>query len=149
MSNFFKTTAGKITIVAIVAVCIVAVFLAKHAVDTGTAEAEAAKQEQIEAGLVEPDESLPMFVEFGADWCAYCKKMQPVMEEIKEEYSGKINFEYIDIDENPEIAQSFGVSGVPHFALLDAEGEPQLALSGATTKEKLQQFISEGVGIEP
>ncbi len=95
------------------------------------------------------EEALPIFMEFGADWCPYCEQMKPTIEELKNEYEGKLQFVEVNIDEDPQTAAAFGAYSVPYYVLIDEEGIPTLAFPGATTKEKLQEFIKEGVGVEP
>lgn len=112
--------------------------------DAGQAEPKPSAGAEAQA-----EETLPIFLEFGADWCPYCEQMKPTIEELKNEYDGRLQFVEINIDEDPETANAFGAYSVPYYVLLDEEGTPTLSFSGATTKEKLQDFIKEGVGIEP
>ncbi len=177
MKDFFKKTTGKIVIIAAVGICVLAVFLVKNGQEARVAPAvtDEAAQEQMtqqaretaaaatqtpkaalgegEAAQTErqsePKEALPIFMEFGADWCPYCEQMKPTIEELKKEYEGKLQFVEVNIDDEPETAAAFGVRSVPYYVLVDAEGQPALAYPGATTKEKLQDFIKEGVGVEP
>ncbi len=91
----------------------------------------------------------PVFLEFTADWCPYCQDMKPTIEELENEYAGQLDFEVIDIDEQPDVANQYGVYGIPHYVLLDENGEAVLSFSGAAPKDAMNDFIFEGLGIEP
>lgn len=138
MKKFLSGTTGKVTIITIVALLILCVFLVKtsqdeQAADTAPAPADAIA-EWTEGGI-------PVFVDFSADWCSYCKEMEPVIEVLRQEYAGKINFVTVDIDRQKKIAQAFGVSGVPAYLLIDPEGNPLGAHQGATDKATLEGLI--------
>lgn len=55
----------------------------------------------------------PVFVDFYATWCQPCKKMDPIIEELASQYSGRVEFVRIDVDKNKKIAAQLGVEGLP------------------------------------
>jgi len=73
----------------------------------------------------------PAIIDFYADWCAPCKKVAPVLEELASEYAGKIYIYKINIDKEPELAGLFGVKNIPTFLIIPMKGKPQLS-SGAS-----------------
>lgn len=62
-------------------------------------------------------------LDFWAVWCNPCKMMQPVFEELKKEYEGKVEFVEINVDENPAEASKYGVMSIPTYILMDGEKE--------------------------
>ena len=61
-------------------------------------------------------------VDFSATWCGPCRMLAPVLEEISEQYEGKVSFYSVDVDESPELAMQFRVSSVPCLVLLKNGG---------------------------
>jgi len=60
---------------------------------------------------------LPIVVDLWADWCMPCRIMAPVMEELAKAYAGKALFGRVDVDENPQIANRYGIMSIPHFLI--------------------------------
>ena len=79
-------------------------------------------------------------VDFSATWCGPCKMMAPVLEEISGEYEGKVAFFNMDVDENQEIAASYGINSIPNLILFK-KGEKASDSVGFKPGEALKAWI--------
>lgn len=84
----------------------------------------------------------PVIVNFFATWCGPCKMFTPTLEEIAQNYSGKVEVFKVDIDATPEIPALFGIRSVP-TTLFVAPGEDPALAQGLMNKEAVEQAISE------
>ena len=84
----------------------------------------------------------PTILKFGAGWCGPCKMMEPVLEEISEEYKGKVDVYSIDVDSEPAISQAFGVRSIPYMVFVNPGETPQ-SMSGALPKSKITEAITD------
>ena len=83
---------------------------------------------------------IPALIDFYADWCGPCKMVAPVLEELSNEYAGKINIYKIDTEAEQELAAAFGIRSIPSLLFIPKEGQPQMAM-GALPKENLKEVI--------
>ena len=86
------------------------------------------------------DSDKPVLVDFFATWCGPCKMMAPVIDEIATEKAGEVDVFKIDIDENMEIAQKYGVMSIPTFIVFKG-GEPTSKTLGAQPKENVLALL--------
>lgn len=84
----------------------------------------------------------PCLVDFYATWCGPCKMLAPILEEIAQEYAGKINIYKIDVDKESDLAGEFGIRSVPTL-LICPVGEGPKVVQGALPKSQLKQIINE------
>lgn len=83
----------------------------------------------------------PVLVDFFATWCGPCKMMAPVIDEVATEKAGEVSVYKIDIDENPEIAQQYGVMSIPTFIVFKG-GQPAAKTLGAQPKERIIDLLA-------
>ncbi|MBB1286617.1 thioredoxin [Flavisolibacter sp. BT320] len=86
--------------------------------------------------------SLPAIVDFYADWCGPCKAVAPVLEELSNEYEGKLVIYKIDTDKEAELSALFGIQSIPTLLFIPVEGAPMMQ-KGAIPKNAFQQVIEE------
>lgn len=85
---------------------------------------------------------LPSIIDFYADWCGPCKMLSPIIEELSQEYSGKVNFYKVDTEAEQELAGAFGIRSIPSMLFIPSDEKPQMA-AGALPKDQLKQVISD------
>ncbi len=90
---------------------------------------------------------MPCMIDFYADWCQPCKMVTPILEELSEEYDGKLNIYKIDTEDQQELAAMFGIQSIPSLLFIPTEGKPQMA-TGALPKETFKKAISEVLKVE-
>lgn len=85
----------------------------------------------------------PALIDFYADWCAPCRIASPILEEVSNEFAGKINVYKIDTQKERELAGVFGIQSIPAFLYIPVEGKPvMMAGIGRSDKETKEMFVS-------
>jgi len=84
--------------------------------------------------------SVPVIVDFWAEWCMPCKIMAPVMEELARDYTEKAIFARLNIDENLEVANRYNVMGIPLFIIFK-QGRPVETIIGAVGRGPLEEAL--------
>lgn len=87
------------------------------------------------------DAEKPVLVDFFATWCGPCKMMAPVVDEVSNEMAGSADVYKIDIDQNPDIAQQYGVMSIPTFIVFKG-GQPTAKQLGAIPKDQLVTMLN-------
>lgn len=83
---------------------------------------------------------IPVLVDFWAEWCGPCKMIAPILDEIADEYAGKIKICKVDVDSNSETAAKFNVRGIPTL-LVFKNGAVEATKVGALSKGQLTEFV--------
>ena len=90
----------------------------------------------------------PCILTFSAlGWCQPCKQLQPIVEELSQEYTGRVNFYEIDIEEEIKLTEIFNIRSVPTLLFIPMEGEPK-KLIGGVGKDKLKTLIYDNLKIQ-
>ena len=89
---------------------------------------------------------VPTLVDFWAEWCGPCKQIGPILEEISDEIKDVINIYKINIDNNPEIPQKFGVRGIPTLMFFN-DGKLVDTKVGSLSKSSLNEWIESNLNI--
>ena len=87
----------------------------------------------------------PALVDFWAPWCAPCRIVSPIIEELAKEYEEKVKVGKLNVDENPNTASKYGVMSIPSI-LIFRNGEPVKTMIGAQSKENYKKTIQEVLG---
>ena len=87
----------------------------------------------------------PALIDFYADWCGPCKIASPILEEISNEYAGKITVYKIDTQVEQELAAVFGISGIPAFLYIPKTGKPVMMSGIARSKDETKQMFKDNI----
>jgi thioredoxin 1 len=83
----------------------------------------------------------PVLIDFWAEWCGPCKQLSPVLDELANEYAGKLTVAKVNIDQNPDSPQKYGVRGIPTLIVFK-DGKPVATKVGSLPKSQLVEWLN-------
>jgi len=89
--------------------------------------------------------SIPVLVDFWASWCPPCKMIEPLIDNLAQEYDGKVKIGKINVNQNPRIAAKYGIKGVPTFITFRS-GEIIEKRIAAQTEKQLREMLNAVLG---
>lgn len=95
---------------------------------------------QFDQEVLESD--IPVLVDFWAPWCGPCRQVAPLLEAAAATYASRLKIVKVNVDENPDLAQTYNVQSIPNLVMITG-GEPRQGLVGAPPREALQKFIEQ------
>jgi thioredoxin 1 len=95
-----------------------------------------------ETDVIENDQ--PVLVDFWAPWCGPCRMVAPIVEELADDYDGKVKFVKLNTDENPQIAGKYGIRSIPTLLVFKG-GEPVSQIVGFRPKSDLAKRLDEAL----
>lgn len=90
------------------------------------------------------ESKIPVIIDFWAEWCMPCKMIAPVVDELANDYKGKIKFAKADVDTNPELATALQILSIP-VLIIFKNGKETKRITGANPKGYLQKEIEEAL----
>ena len=98
--------------------------------------------QNFEAQVLNSDK--PVLVDFWAPWCAPCRMLAPTVEAVAEKYQGSATVVKLNVDDNPNVSQRYGIKGIPTLILFK-NGKEEERVVGATSKEAISRMIDKHV----
>jgi thioredoxin 1 len=138
----------KIIIVLLLAASVAAVVVLKNK-ENSQAIVNNSQTAAVQTRQPSETKKLPRLVDLGADKCIPCKMMAPILEEMKKDYAGTINVEFIDVWKEPDRAKEYGISIIPTQIFFDASGKELFRHEGFFSKEDiLGKWKEFGINLE-
>ncbi len=88
--------------------------------------------------------AMPVVVDFWADWCAPCRMIAPIVEDLAKEYDGKVKFVKLDVDANPNVSMKYSIRSIPTLLIFKG-GKPVGQVIGAVPKSVLKKRVEDAI----
>jgi len=137
-----KSLFGKMTIVALLILAVIVTFYLKENRAIGQ-KTQTMQTIETELASGANETNLPRFLELGADQCVPCKMMQPILEELRREYSGQLQVDFIDVWKDPKQSQQYAISSIPTQIIFDAQGKEVFRHIGFFPKDQILKKFEE------
>ena len=89
---------------------------------------------------------VPVVLDFWAEWCPPCRALAPAFEELAKQYEGRVRFLKLNVDENQQVPQRFGIKGIPTLVFFDGGREVERVV-GASSREALARIVDKYVKV--
>ena len=93
-------------------------------------------------------EDAPTVIDFYADWCGPCQQFRPIFHAAEKKYAGRVNFETVNIDEQKDLAEQYGITSIPTIVFLYGDGEEATRFVGAMSADDFNAAIDIMLGDE-
>jgi len=132
----------KIAIVVALAAVVAVVIINKHR-DPSPATDKTGPGQGVTAQAAQPAAGLPRLVELGSKSCIPCKMMAPILEELKKEYAGRLQVDFIDVWENPDAGKRYGIRVIPTQIFFDASGQETFRHEGFFPQDEIKKQLAQ------
>jgi thioredoxin 1 len=89
----------------------------------------------------------PYIIDFYADWCGPCKMVAPILEELSDEYNGKVDIYKVDTEVENDLSTAFGIRSIPSMLFVSMDSQPQMS-QGALPKHQLEEIMKDVLKVE-
>lgn len=108
-----------------------------HSASDSFSVAHSPKTEQTQAPTITITDGRPMVIDFSASWCPPCQQLKPIYAKLASKYEGKVTMVTVDVDDNHDMAEKFGVQSIPTLIFFDSTGSQVDRITGFIPEQDL------------